>query len=484
MICKNCGSHLPDGAEFCPGCGNFLTDEPSGKSMTKKRKSHSVHTGLDIRALSKNKTYMILAAAGVGVVALIILIVVISNLTATNALKSALDSKDADRVNTVYAQAYGKESKLKKYDKVIKDTIDTISKNLNAHDFDSQAVQDSADAVYDYVETQWGTLLYDDNNISPSISASNAAAWSDLEALMRSKADYCQGIYAMETSKNYQDAISNFSQVLESDSAFENAKTKLGESVDAYIGDTLIQVEAYVADGDINSGLEVLNTAKSYLDECGVNSDEISQKINETLVTYADSYAQKAEACFNEKDVNGAIGNMEVAMELQPDNADYQTKYATYQQYIPFELYLEENVLYTDKTEPYSGNVSFDNSAITNNNLTMSNCIAWYSYGPTESGSYNVYYNLEGKYDEVKGTAFLENNSKNASSPGYFVVYGDGKLLYTSPKLKAGVLPQNISFKVNGIQKLTLSFHASERATSGGEYYVSNLIAQKAFPTE
>lgn len=483
MICKNCGSHLPDGAEFCPGCGNFLTDEPSGKSVTKKRKSHSVHTGWDIHALSKNKTYMIVAAAGAGVVALIILIVVISNLTATNALKSALDSKDADRVNTVYAQAYGKESKLKKYDKVIKDTIDTISKDLNAHDFDSQAVQDSADAVYDYVETQWGTLLYDDNNISPSISASNAAAWSDLEALMRSKADYCQGIYAMETSKNYQDAISNFSQVLESDSAFENAKTKLGESVDAYIGDTLTQVEAYVADGDINGGLEVLNTAKSYLDECGVNSDEISQKINETLVTYADSYAQKAEACFNEKDVNGAIGNMEVAMELQPDNADYKTKYDTYQQYLPFNLYDEDNVIAVEDID--ASWAHFDTHATANDNTEKLHVISVGHDSYETTNVYNIQYNLAGKYGTVNGKMFIADTYKNTVQTSYFEAYGDGKLLYTSPKMEKGVLPQDVSFDVTGVQKLELKFYTRTDSTIwSSEVCVSNLVAQKAFPTE
>lgn len=483
MICKNCGSHLPDGAEFCPGCGNFLTDEPSGKSVTKKRKSHSVHTGWDIHALSKNKTYMIVAAAGAGVVALIILIVVISNLTATNALKSALDSKDADRVNTVYAQAYGKESKLKKYDKVIKDTIDTISKDLNAHDFDSQAVQDSADAVYDYVETQWGTLLYDDNNISPSISAYNAAAWSDLEALMQSKADYCQGIYAMETSKNYQDAISNFSQVLESDSAFENAKTKLGESVDAYIGDTLTQVETYVADGDINGGLEVLNTAKSYLDECGVNSDEISQKINETLVTYADSYAQKAEACFNEKDVNGAIGNMEVAMELQPDNADYKTKYDTYQQYLPFNLYDEDNVIAVEDID--ASWAHFDTHATANDNTEMLHVISVGHDSYETTNVYNIQYNLAGKYGTVNGKMFIADTYKNTVQTSYFEAYGDGKLLYTSPKMEKGVLPQDVSFDVTGVQKLELKFYTRTDSTIwSSEVCVSNLVAQKAFPTE
>lgn len=99
-----------------------------------------------------------------------------------------------------------------------------------------------------------------------------------------------------------------------------------------------------------------------------MDSTEIQQKIDETLVTYADSYAQKAEASFKERDVNGAIGNIEVAMQLQPDNADYKTKYDTYQQYLPFYLYDEDNVLYEDETGDVYGGVVFNETLETNNN--------------------------------------------------------------------------------------------------------------------
>ena len=63
---------------------------------------------------------------------------------------------------------------------------------------------------------------------------------------------------------------------------------------------------------------------------------------------------------------------------------------------------------------------------------------------------------------------------------GYFKAYGDGKLLYTSPKMTAGVLPEEISFDISGVQKLTLSFFGSESTGCG----ISDLTVQKAFPTE
>lgn len=83
----------------------------------------------------------------------------------------------------------------------------------------------------------------------------------------------------------------------------------------------------------------------------------------------------------------------------------------------------------------------------------------WHDGKQEDDGNHwNVYYNLEGKYDTVTGTIFLENRTKNSDKISYFEAYGDGKLIYTSPKMTAGVLPQEISFDISGIQKLTLSF--------------------------
>ena len=509
MTCKNCGSEIKSGARFCTNCGAPVEQQPVAQfvsDIATESAQHSFDVTGEIPSeqmgfhetaaanaqtaadTSKKKNLvMIASAAAIAVIAVMALILAITSVTATNDLKKALDSKDAYQVNSVYDAARGDSSKIEKYDQVIADTIESMQSDLNAHDFDTAALSDAGSAVTDYASSQWGTLMYnpDGETLSGSVSSANESAWESLTTLYDSKTNYCDGLYAYKTNGDYEAAISSFTGVTEADSKFDDTATMIGECADAYISATLTAVEEKIAEGDINGGLQLLNAAEAYLDECGLSSGETAQqltaKIEETLASYADTYAQKAETCFKDKDVNGAIGNMEVAMELQPDNADYQTKYATYQQYIPFELYLEDNVLYEDETGDIYGIVEFDDTQESNNNQTMTHSMRWWNNNDEDDGSsWNVYYNLEGKYDLVTGTIFLDNYSKDNKASVYFKAYGDGKLLYTSPKVSAGVLPQKIQFDVSGVQKLTLSFYGSE-STNGG---VSNLVAQKAFPTE
>ena len=223
--------------------------------------------------------------------------------------------------------------------------IDEVSSGVNSYSFDEPAEQSGDDAVTDYLQSEYGTLIYNPNgqSIESCISSANSGDWNALKNLLDSKGYYCSGVYEYKTESDYESAIADFSNVIADDSGYDNALTMIGECVDGYIDSTLAAVDESISNGDISGGVELLNSAKAYLDSCGVDSTEIQQKIDETLVTYADNYAQKAEAAFKEHDVNGAIGNIEVAMELQPDNADYKTKYDTYQQYLPFYLYDEDS---------------------------------------------------------------------------------------------------------------------------------------------
>lgn len=94
-------------------------------------------------------------------------------------------------------------------------------------------------------------------------------------------------------------------------------------------------------------------------------------------------------------------------------------------------------------------------------------------------------YLLNGNYDVVTGTVFIDAKNKNAVSGNklYFEAYGDGKLLFTSPKMDSGVLPQKISFNVNGIQELKIVYniYESEGSTEDRLYvmYISNFVAKK-----
>lgn len=519
MTCKNCGSEIKSGARFCTNCGASVEQQPVAQSVSDIATESAQHSfdvtgeipseqmGFHETAAAnaqtaadtskKKKLVMIASAAAIAVIAVVALVLAITSMTAANDLKQAIDAKDAYQVNSVYNAARGDSSKMEKYDQVIADTIESMQSDLNAHDFDTAALSDAGSAVTDYASSQWGTLMYnpDGETLSGSVSSANEPAWEGLTTLYDSKINYCDGLYAYKTSGDYESAISSFTGVTESDSKFDDTATMIGECADAYIGATLTAVEEKVAQGDINGGLQLLNAAEAYLDECGLSSGETAQeltaKIETTLVSYADTYAQKAETCFKDKDVNGAIGNMEVAMELQPDNVDYKTKYDTYQQYLPFYLYDDNNILYKEVNGDFGGAVSvlIDKKMTSNNNHEMYHCIRWkITNGNTSySDSYDLIYNLEGKYDIVSGTMFLSAEEKSTNDTGRIQVYGDGKLLYTSNVFTAGVLPEDVSFNVSGVQKLTISFQGSYAGgmfSSPANFGVSNLIAQKAFPTE
>lgn len=467
-----------------------IYQKPSPSSNYKKRETNQYHNNSAYNTktsvvkkssqLSKPKIAAIVVSVVIVIAGIIAASIAGYNYSVTKEMSAALNSNNAYRVNAVYQEALSSNSKIKKYDSLISDKLTEIKDDFNSHNFDEEGEAQGGQAVYNYLENQWGTLIYSDDSqtMSPSISASNRVVWDEITDLYSSKVFYCQAVYEYISQQNYSAAIEQFSNVSEDDSQFEDAKTMLAKCVDSYISSTLSSVDESMLSGDISTGLETLNSAKAYLDECGVNSDEIQQKIDETLVTYAQSYVKKAEASFNDHDIDGAIGNIEVAMQLQPNNGDYRNTYDTYVQYLPFALYLEENVFYEDESGDVYGSAEFDITMDSNDNNTMPHCIRWYDNKDTNENSWNVYYNLEGKYDTVSGTIFLEDFYKDYKSPGYFEVYGDGKLLYTSPEVQAGVLPQEIDFDVSGIQKLKISFHGCE----GTNYGLSNLVAQKDFP--
>lgn len=119
------------------------------------------------------------------------------------------------------------------------------------------------------------------------------------------------------------------------------------------------------------------------------------------------------------------------------------------------------------------------------NRLYIWDSIYWFNNNTVTSAAGKAHFILDSKYDTVSGTVFLSYKSKNTDLPGYLELYGDGKLLYTSPTFKAGVLPENFEVDVSGVYKLTVAFHGTGTGGflgSSPAFGVSNLIAQKSFP--
>lgn len=79
-------------------------------------------------------------------------------------------------------------------------------------------------------------------------------------------------------------------------------------------------------------------------------------------------------------------------------------------------------------------------------------------------------YLLNGQYTIFSGTcAFPDTERPYLLKPAYFEVYGDNELLYTSPWMEGGVLPENFSIDISGVDLLKISFHNDGGLSSNNE---------------
>lgn len=468
MYCKNCGNNIPDNVSFCSKCGNPVSQQVAASEIIQKKKS--------------GKTGVIVAIVILFVIFIIVGSVILSGYMSTKQMRDALATNDAYLINETYSQARNDPKLIQKYDELIVDTLDAIIEDINSCDF-SESAKVNADVDYeDYVCSNWGDFVVDPESFSDSIISKNESKWNEMINLFDAKESYYIAIYDY-TNGDYESALSGFAFAGE----FDDAETYLSDCINGYISVVSEDAQTLIDSGDVSGGIELLTSAKERVGVYGTDSTEINDMINSTLSTYAAQYAKKAETAFMEHDVEGAIGNIEVAIELQPDNVEYKTKLDTYNLYKPYALYIEENCILIEGDEAYWGTLGFDVKMQSNNGQEMYHCIKWYNNNDDINAAEKAIYDLNGLYDTVSGVIFLSEYDKNTDLSGYFEVYGDGALLYTSETMTGGVNPKEFEFSVSGIQRLTVSFHGEGTGGFlgvGPDFGISNLIAQKAFPEQ
>lgn len=475
MRCTVCGYEMKDTDKFCTKCGAKVVEiyeEYYEEDPVYEEDSVVTEHKKDKKPINK----ILLVLAPIVVIILIVGISIISSYISTNEMRQALESKDAGYVCNIYMEAQDDEKLIKKYDELLADMLSEAASSLNSYDFDSLAQTEGASAIDVWQETFYGTLL--DWDIGDCLSQENEMTFESLRAEMQIVKNYCSGVYALKNTGDYKSAIEKFASIPEGSSKSGAASERMVECATAYMDSAVAQFEKCVAEGDYNEGIEILKSAKEYIESIGMDSSEIQSKIDDALVSYAAEYVKKADAAFADKDAETAVGNMEVAVELQPDNAEYKTKLDNYKLYRPFKLYYSSNVLMNSG----KGFMYYD-SKVANNNTTYENVVG-IMFSTSQLSEVSRYtYNLAGKYNVVSGTVFLSDTIKNRAAQSYFEVYGDGKLLYTSPTIKAGVLPKEFEIDVTDVQKMEVVFKGKDSTSYNyGLISISDFVAQKNFP--
>lgn len=415
---------------------------------------------------------------------LIILSVVALGFNDTKEFKNALDSKNSVLINDMYSASLKNVPLNKIYNAMIATQISEIINEMNCYNFDNEAVKVSDKAVKDYAINVWGSLIYSEEaiTISPSISNDNKHIWDELNKLFLSKSEYCKGLYEYKTNNDYEAAINSFIKVADNDNNYDYTLSLINECGNLYADNIIKGIDKYLEEHDIDKATELLNKIENCLSNYNISSNVLSEKIKEHYVLI------DAEKSFLSRDIDTAIIKINTLIDLHPDNTIYQVRKSEYVQYLPYELYIEDNCLYCQSTSD-SGHVNFNEVLEANDNSSFDHCIKWFTYSPKGLEYPNiVQYNLGDKYDTISGTLFLTKEYKDTAYSGFIEAYGDGKLIYTSKTITGGVLPQDIRFDVTGVDMLEIYLYGEgsspyfNLADTPPRFALSNLFAQKDFP--
>lgn len=508
MKCLNCGTENNENNLICSTCGRKLVPEDRMK-----------------KSFNMKKLFNWIVAAVIVCLAIIIVIstVIIPN-NAANKMRKAFDSKTGAEVISVFTKYCGDYSVV--YDDLSKSgrlvylefeqCISDAKDDLNALSVDTD--------INNYLSESMGDIILpQDYSAITTIGQYNDelnSVVTDYYELYASKISYSNGV-ELFNANDFSGAINSFSNVIEEDSWYENAQSRLTESQEKLLDEKIALIEKDINTGDYDNAQQEINSlryenltdemtakldeyetqiyqaklakideyvesgdldaANEYIEslEDGLSS-EAQARLNQAIKNKAEDYLAKADEALKSGERQGAYDMAVMAQNLCPDDKEIKEKVEYYKEYLPFNLYLEDNTLQvSDYVTLGMGGIELEGkNYIANDSSNQKNCLKIVSY--REELMACCQYNLQGKYNTVSGKVFIPKEAKNYNQKGHFIIYGDGKKLYTSKNIITATLPFDFNINVSNIDILKIEFYNDKESYCN--YCISNFVATKNLP--
>lgn len=508
MRCSNCGTENDERNLNCSNCGADLFNQ-------------------DRKNIFKNKKFLI-SIASLSALIMIGLIIVINSVVVPNQaadkMHKAFESKTGANVIIVFEEYCGSVSvdyfALSKSGKAVfsefKTCVDNAKEDLNSQPVETDINKYLSEAMNDIILPQEYSAITTIGEYNAQLNDVVA----DYYDLYNSKISYQKGI-ELFNKNDFSGAANSFSKVSEEDTWYDDAQNKLSESQEKLLEEKIKEIEQYLADGDYDSAQSAINelrneeladeinkkldeyetkiyesklakideyvnsgdmdTAKAYIESLGDGlSNEAQARLNQAIRNKANDYIAKADEALKGGERQGAYDMALMAQNLCPDDNEINKKVEYFKEYLPFELYLEKNTLQVaDYVRNGMGGLELKGkSYIANDSSEQKNCLNIVSY--FEQKMAYCQYNLNCEYNNISGKAFIPKEAKNYNQKGYFIIYGDGKKLYTSKNIMASTLPFDFNINVSNINILKIEFYNDKDFYCN--YGISNFIATKNLP--
>ena len=202
---------------------------------------------------------------------------------------------------------------------------------------------------------------------------------------------------------------------------------------------------------------------------------EENMQAYELLTQYQKEYREivlaEAESAYAESGYTAAAKVIQTAFAVMPDDELLMRQFNVYMDDAPVDLLGEFEPFLNERSEIET--VEKDN--IGND---YSSCIVNNPYSDYR-GSISFLTNYD--YEVLTGTVFLRKQSQNTSYKAWTKIYGDGLLLYSSPSMTAGSMPEAFSVDISGVRVLEFVFEDDTNFNmSGGAYIgIGNLTLYK-----
>ena len=214
------------------------------------------------------------------------------------------------------------------------------------------------------------------------------------------------------------------------------------------ITNKISNAQELVAGGDYPGAINNLKLSQAqYPDD-----EDISKAVSSLEDGYINIMLADAAILADDRDYETAVALLNEALSIVPNNASLRSAIAEYEAKFPVLL---SSLVERENNRSWA--LSSGHGEVQDNTFVIRRDAYWWSRGSGQGGGTAtswMEFDLGRQYSCLEGLIFLLDSASETAGRGAIKVWGDGRLIYESPRISKGFQPEQISINISGVNVL------------------------------